>query len=224
MTEHTTRIDQLPDNVSMQIDGGQQMDRGQHLGGETNYAPMNIHPNPYGNALQPHNSPMPEVTSVKNEPRQQEGILRLNESDKEMLYNTPRVRLPSRDLPIDTDDYLHDEEITANYIPKVRFKDDYVKDYEEITTEKILQRENKKKKNSWVDAMLNDLQVPLLITMLFFLFQMPAVNTLFFKRFAFLSIYNSDGNINFFGIALKSIIFGSIFYCLQKMVNVLVDI
>jgi hypothetical protein len=141
-----------------------------------------------------------------------------------MLQNTPRTRLPSRDLPIDEDEYLHDEEITANYIPKVRFKDDYVKDYEEITTEKILQRENKKKNDSRVDALLNELQIPLLITMLFFLFQMPAINTLFFKRFAFLSIYNSDGNINFFGIALKSIIFGSLFYCLQKTVNVLVDI
>jgi hypothetical protein len=219
MAEHTTRIDQLPDNITMQINGGQ------NIGGDTNYAPMNVHPNPYGNALQPHNSPMPEMTSVKNDPpnQPQQGILKLNDSDKEMLQNTPRVRLPSRDLPIDEDEYLHDEEITANYIPKVRFKDDYVKDYEEVTTEKILQRERKKKNDSWVDALLNDLQVPLLITMLFFLFQMPAVNTIFFKRFAFLSIYNSDGNINFFGIALKSIIFGGIFYCLQKTVNVLVD-
>ena len=220
MAEHTTRIDQLPDNVTMHINGGQS------VGGDTNYAPMNIHPNPYGNALQPHNSPMPEMTSVKNDPPTQshQGILKLNDSDKEMLQNTPRIRLPSRDLPIDEDEYLHDEEITANYIPKVRFKDDYVKDYEEVTTEKILQRERKKKNDSWVDAILNDLQVPLLITMLFFLFQMPAVNTIFFKRFAFLSIYNSDGNINFFGIGLKSIIFGGIFYCLQKTVNVLVDI
>lgn len=219
MAEHTTRIDQLPDNVTMQIDGGQ------NIGGETNYTAMNVHPNPYGNALQPHNSPIPEMSSVNdpsNKPPQ--GILRLNDSEKEMLKNTPRVRVPSRDLPINEDEYLHDEEITPNYIPKVRFKDDYVKDYEEITAEKILQREQKKKNDSWVDAILNDLQVPLLITMLFFLFQMPAVNTMFFKRFAFLSIYNSDGNINFFGIALKSIIFGGVFYCLQKTANVLVDI
>ena len=161
--------------------------------------------------------------AIKNNPQPQ-GILKLNDSDKEMLRNTPRVRLPSRDLPIDEDEYLHDEEITVDYIPKVRFKDDYVKDYEDITTETILQREKKKKNDNWIDGMLNDLQIPLLITILFFLFQMPAINTLFFKRFAFLSIYNSDGNINFFGIALKSIIFGSVFYCLQKTVNILVNI
>lgn len=214
--EHTTRIDQLPDNVNMQISNG--LDQ---IGDDGNYAPMNVHPNPYGNALQPHNSPMPEVSQPRKE--QPQGVLKISEQDREELSSPPRIRLPSRDLPINEDEYLHDPEITANYIPKVRFKDDYVKDYEEITTEKILQRERKKQHESTVDRILNDLQVPLLITMLYFLFQMPAVNTLFFKRFAFLSIYNSDGNINFFGITLKSMIFGFLFYLLQKTVNVLVD-
>jgi hypothetical protein len=206
MSEHTTRIDQLPDNVTMQI-------------GDGNYAPMNIHPNPFGNELQPHNSPMPEMSPLKN--NRNNG---LTNEDMELISNTPRIRIPSRDLPMIEEEYLHDEEIITNYIPKVRFKDDYVRDYEEITTEKILQRGEKKRNESMVDRILSDLQVPLLITILFFLFQMPSVNTIFFKRFAFLSIYNSDGNINFFGIALKSVIFGGLFYVLQKTVNVLVDI
>jgi len=212
MSEHTTRIDQLPDNITMQVGGQSPI-------GDGNYSAMNIHPNPYGNELQPHNSPMPEISPPKNKI-----TTRMTNTDKEMISNTPRIRLPSRDLPMAEDEYLHDEEITGNYIPRVRFKDDYVRDYEEITTEKILQRETKKHNESIVDRILTDLQVPLLITILFFLFQMPAINTLFFKRFAFLSIYNSDGNINFFGIALKSIIFGGLFYVLQKTVNVLVDI
>jgi len=212
MSEHTTRIDQLPDNITMQVGGQSPI-------GDGNYSAMNIHPNPYGNELQPHNSPMPEISPPKNKI-----TTRMTNADKEMISNTPRIRLPSRDLPMAEDEYLHDEEITGNFIPRVRFKDDYVRDYEEITTEKILQRETKKHNESIVDRILTDLQVPLLITILFFLFQMPAINTLFFKRFAFLSIYNSDGNINFFGIALKSIIFGGLFYVLQKTVNVLVDI
>jgi hypothetical protein len=36
-------------------------------------------------------------------------------------------------------------------------------------------------------------------------------------------MYNADGNINFYGILLKSILFGSIFYSLQKTVNFLTD-
>ena len=152
-----------------------------------------------------------------------QGIIKLSQQDQDMIDNTPRIRLPSRDLPMDEDGYLHDEEITANYIPKVRFKDDYVKDYENVTTEKFVQRENNKKRESYIDNILNDLQVPILITMLYFLFQLPLINTMFFKKFAFLSIYNIDGNINFYGIALKSIIFGGLFYILQKTVNVLTD-
>lgn len=216
MAEHTTRIDQLPENVTMQVSNQTPM-------GDGNYAPMNIHPNPYGNELQPHNSPMPEISPPRND-KPSPGILKMSNDEREMISNTPRVRLPSRDLPMDEDEYLHDEEITGNYIPKVKFKDDFVRDYEEITTEKILQRETKKRNESMVDNVLSDLQVPLLITILFFLFQMPAINTIFFKRFAFLSIYNSDGNINFFGIALKSVIFGGLFYVLQKTVNALIDI
>jgi hypothetical protein len=216
MAEHTTRIDQLPENVTMQVSSQKPM-------GDGNYAPMNIHPNPYGNELQPHNSPMPEISPPRND-KPSQGILKMSNDEREMISNTPRVRLPSRDLPMNEDEYLHDEEITGNYIPRVKFKDDFVRDYEEITTEKILQRETKKRNESMVDNVLTDLQVPLLITILFFLFQMPAINTIFFKRFAFLSIYNSDGNINFFGIALKSVIFGGLFYVLQKTVNALIDI
>jgi hypothetical protein len=216
MAEHTTRIDHLPDNVTMRVGEQEPL-------GESNYAAMNVHPNPYGNELQPHNSPMPEISPPKYD-KQSPGALQMSSGDMEMLRNTPRIPLPSRDLPMDPDVYLHDEEITGNYIPKVKFKEDFVRDYEEISTEKILQREAKLRNESMVDRILSDLQVPLLIAILFFLFQMPAINTLFFKRFAFLTIYNSDGNINFFGIALKSSIFGGLFYILQKTVNVLVDI
>ena len=127
MAEHTTRIDQLPDNVTMQIGIQAPM-------GDGNYAPMNIHPNPYGNELQPHNSPMPEISPPRNENQQPSGILKMSKDEREMISNTPRVRLPSRDLPMDEDEYLHDEEITGNYIPRVKFKDDFVSDYEEITT------------------------------------------------------------------------------------------
>jgi hypothetical protein len=216
MSEHTTRIDQLPDNVTMRVGSEGPI-------GEGNYSAMNVHPNPYGNELQPHNSPMPEISPPKYD-KQNPGMVKMSDEEMEMIRNTPRIRLPSRDLPMDEDGYLHDEEITGNYIPKVKFKDDFVRDYEEITSEKILKREAKKRNESIVDRILSDLQVPLLITILFFLFQMPAINTIFFKRFAFLSIYNSDGNINFFGIALKSIIFGGLFYILEKTVNTLVDI
>jgi hypothetical protein len=91
------------------------------------------------------------------------------------------------------------------------------------TDENIRKYEKEKKKANAIDQMLYDLQIPLLVSVLFFFFQMPMINTMFYKNFSFLSVYNADGNINFYGILLKSILFGSIFYSLQKTVNFLTD-
>jgi len=55
---------------------------------------------------------------------------------------------------------------------------------------------------------------------LFFFFQLPLVN-LFFKRFAFLSIYNSDGHFNFNGLLFKSVLFGSAYYSIMKTTTLL---
>jgi hypothetical protein len=66
-----------------------------------------------------------------------------------------------------------------------------------------------------------ELQTPILIGVLYFFFQLPLVNTLIFKRFSFLTLYNSDGNINFYGIFVKSLFFGSIFYSIHKTIGFL---
>ena len=183
MSEHTTRIADLPENITVHMpsDGRQTA---------PTYAPMNVHPNPYE---------QPDVAA-------------------------PQVRLPSRDIPMDQSTYNHDEEIRATYIPKVRFSGDYVKEYEDLTEANIRGHEQSKKRHSTIDNVITTLQVPITISLLFFFFQMPMVNTMFFKNFSFLTIYNSDGNINFSGIALKSVLFGTIFYVLQNSIDYLSDI
>jgi hypothetical protein len=137
---------------------------------------------------------------------------------------TPQMRLPSRDIPMDQGKYQQDEEIQPNYIPRPKLTSDYVKDYEDVTHENIRRHENRKEKTSMVDRILSDLQTPIMVALMFFIFQMPMMNTMFYRNFSFLSVYNTDGNINFYGIALKSVLFGGIFYSLQNTVNYLTDI
>jgi hypothetical protein len=153
------------------------------------YAPINVHPNPYGN----------------HAPQEQ-------------------VRLPSRDMPMDPTVYQNDEEVQPNYIPKVKLNGDYVKQYEDLTESNIRGHEASNKRYSRIDYIITTLQVPITIALLFFFFQMPMVNAMFFKNFAFMSVYNSDGNINFYGIAVKSALFGAIFYVLQNSIEYLSDI
>ena len=197
--ESTTRIDDLPENITMRMPTDQ----------APTYAPMNIHPNPYGNSLQPNVMPLPQS---KPDPK-----VRFQEEN-------PQMRLPSRDIPMDQSMYQQDEEVQPNYIPRTKLTSDYVKDYEEVTHENIRRHENRKDKTSMVDKILSDLQTPILVALMFFIFQMPLINTMFYRNFSFLSVYNSDGNINFYGIALKSVLFGSIFYTLQNTVQYLTDI
>jgi len=196
--ESTTRIDDLPENITMRIPNEQQ-------GQVPTYAPMNIHPNPYGNSIQPNVMPPPQAK------------VRFQEE-------TPQMRLPSRDIPMDQTRYQQDEEVQPNYIPRAKLTSDYVKDYEDVTLDNIRRHENRKEKTSAVDRILSDLQIPILVALMFFIFQMPMMNTMFYRNFSFLSVYNTDGNINFYGIALKSVLFGGIFYSLQNTVNYLTDI
>ena len=196
--DSTTRIDDLPENITMRVPNEQS-------GQVPTYAPMNVHPNPYGNSIQPNVMPPPQAK------------VRFQEE-------APQVRLPSRDIPMDQSRYQQDEEVQPNYIPRAKLTSDYVKDYEDVTLENIRKHENRKEKTSMVDRILSDLQTPILVALMFFIFQMPMMNTMFYRNFSFLSVYNTDGNINFYGITLKSLLFGGIFYSLQNTVNYLTDI
>ena len=70
-----------------------------------------------------------------------------------------------------------------------------------------------------MDDLLNDIQMPLFVGILFFIFQLPLVNTMIFKKFSFLSIYNEDGNFNVYGLILKSSLFGSFYMFSNKIIS-----
>lgn len=217
--ENITRISDLPDQNQLPPQMIQQpmmnnnSTRG--TGESTNYVPINLHPNPYGiSAQNPIMSP-PQQPDIK--PSMQLPPQYLAEAD---LAQMQRQRLPSRDIPHDISDHTNDEQVQPNYIPKVRFEDDYVTRQEEITEKNLREYENKNKREKKLDILLNEIQTPIFISILFFFFQIPLVN-MFFKRFSFLSIYNSDGNFNFNGLLLKSIIFGGAYYLVMKSTQIL---
>jgi hypothetical protein len=41
---------------------------------------------------------------------------------------------------------------------------------------------------------------------------MPIVNNYIFRKLAFLAIYDTDGNFNTYGLFLKSVLFGFVYY------------
>jgi len=227
MSATTTRISDLPENITMQPVQNSMQHAGDSM--PTNYSPINIHPNPYGVSAQNPIMPNPQVTSMPQNqlsipiPMQQQQQY-LTEDQQQQLQNQQPRRLPSRDISHDTTEYNHDEQIKANYVPKAPVSSDYVRDYEDMTEKNLREYEQKKKNVSRLDQILAEFQIPIFIGFLFFFFQLPMVNNLVFKRFSFLSILNDDGNFNFMGLALKSVLFSATYYIMYKTTEFLVEI
>jgi hypothetical protein len=220
--ESSTRISDLPD-PSKSSNQGQGLQNtfnpNMQQPPDTNgYVPINLHPNPYGiSAQNPIMTPPQQIESVSMQQKQQY----ISEEHRAQLQAVQQQRLPSRDIPQDQSTYNHDEQIVPNYVPKANPGRDYVRDHEDMTERNLREYEEKNRREKKLDVILTEAQVPLFVSVLFFFFQLPTVNTLVFKRFSFLSIYTPDGNFNFTGLVLKSMIFGLLYYIVTKCTSFL---
>jgi DNA polymerase I-like protein with 3'-5' exonuclease and polymerase domains len=129
------------------------------------------------------------------------------------------TKLPSRDIPINTNNLSNDPQVQPNYIPQIQHQhqnNDYITDYE--NTPNIIQNYNNSyNRNNSLDEMYNEIQMPLLIALMFLLFQLP-----FFRKFLysyFPILFFNDGNLNIKGFIFISILFGIFYYFLNKIVS-----
>ena len=123
------------------------------------------------------------------------------------------TQLPSRDIPIQTEQLTNDVQTQPNYIPQASQKD-YINEsnYNDINNYYIAE----KNQNS-LDSLYDELQAPLLLAVLYFLFQLPFFKKNIFKYLPFFC--NSDGNYNFNGLIFTCALFGFIYYSLSKTVK-----
>jgi hypothetical protein len=124
------------------------------------------------------------------------------------------TQLPSRDIPMTTTGISNDPQVIPNYVPPPpRNHTDYIRNYEQ--TGDMINAHNKNKQiNNSLDDMYNEIQTPLLIAVLYFLFQLP-----FFKKFLFTYLpflFSNDGNYNLNGFLFTSVAFGILFHSLIK--------
>jgi hypothetical protein len=125
------------------------------------------------------------------------------------------TQLPSRDIPTTTTNITHDPHIQANYIPPPNPEQvDYINNNEQIEDMINTYSINTIKNNS-LDEMYSEIQTPLLLAVLFFLFQLPFFKKLLFSYFPVL--FSNDGNYNLNGFIFTSILFGLLFYLCNKI-------
>jgi hypothetical protein len=197
INRNITRIDDLPDVRN-------QPPINSDMGLPNSYIPMNIHPNPYGNNMnQGQGGPPPPINDFREQSQEKKPYDHMYD----MIENTPYNRLPSRDIPMNTIDYSNDERVQNNYIPQ-ETKKDYIREHDD----NIEKHRKEKHKTRLIDTVFTEIQIPLIISILFFIFQMPVFNHFFIKFLPFLHLYNQDGNINVYGMIFKSVLFGLFYY------------
>jgi hypothetical protein len=124
------------------------------------------------------------------------------------------TQLPSRDIPMNTNNISTDPYVQPNYVPPPQDNTDYIKNYEQTSDMVHAHNKNARAQDS-LDDMYNEIQTPLLLAVMYFLFQLP-----FFRKFLFgyfPVLFSTDGNMNINGFMFTSALFGLLFYFLNKL-------
>lgn len=237
----STRIMDLPDSINV---SRSRNENASAICSGTSYIPLDIHKNPYGSDPQPEELPFSQSTHLNNQqnairsenthtgfsrttptsddPPNWNALGNSNEyhqSNTQSQHNQqPQHRLPSRDMPCETAEYMHDEQIHANYVPKKKLTSDYIRDFEENEEVFIKKHEQEKAHRNNTAELATRIQIPVLLMFLFYVFHLSGFQTIGYKWFKSLGIYNSDGNMNSAGVMVKSILFGIVYFLMNEFV------
>ena len=175
----------------------------------------------------PQQQPQPPQQAPPQQAHQMNTQQEPSQLDRESINNivsglqqasvTGATQLPSRDIPTTTTHISQDQEIQPNFIPPVK-ENNYID--QEIDEDDIVEEYNLKIANaSAAEGLYTEMQTPIMLAILFFLFQLP-----FFKKYMFLYLpmfFMDDGNYNIYGYLVISIIFSLVYYLLTKSAIIL---
>ena len=207
MSSDSTNIDNLPTqtqgNVEMSISE-------QPVMATTQQSQPNPQPNP-----QPNTQP-----NTQNNPQNNMNIVPQT-LDQNQMSNVMQglqqaqmqgaTSLNSRDIPMNTIGITQDNQIKPNFIPTEQ--GGYI-EQQDVYDSMKLKKENEKQQEEKMDYIYDEFQLPILIMVLFFMFQLPFVKNKFIALFP--SLFLKDGNVSLGGYTVKTLIFGACFYLIVK--------
>jgi hypothetical protein len=184
---------------------------------------LDLPTDPVGGGNISNNISMSATENVAQQSGQSSAGLSLDQSTISQIVSglqqasiTGVTQLPSRDIPMTTTGHSTDPQIQPNYVPQPQNPVDYIKNYEESSDMVDEYNKNMSRQNS-LDDMYNEIQTPLLLAVLYFLFQLPFFRKFLFSYFPIL--FSNDGNFNINGFMFSSVLFGLLFYTLNKVTN-----
>ena len=152
-------------------------------------------------------------------PSQQPNQKLMNEliSGVQRASMTGMTALPSRDIPRDTSGMMQDAQVQPTYVPQPQRHVDYIQDHETSSTLERVMHQNTRGANraDTLETFYEEIQSPLMLAILYFAFQLPAVKRYMF-RYLPSALFSADGNANLTGLIATSAMFGLAFYTMQK--------
>ena len=139
--------------------------------------------------------------------------------------------IPTRDIPMNPNSFTHDNQARPNYVPQpksVHFADggggggggggdfDYIKDH---TSMESIVRANARQSNQLdtIEAIYYDIQIPVLVGVMYFIFQMPVLRA---QLLHFLpTLFGEDGNFKMIGLTATSAMFAVLLFIIMKLLN-----
>ena len=126
------------------------------------------------------------------------------------------TQLPGRDIPMGTEELTKDVQIKPNFIPPVQ-NVNYISQ-QESNEDVINEYNNNIKKSNSLDELYDEMQIPLLLGVLYFIFQLPIIKKTLNSYIPML--FNIDGNMNINGYMFTSVLFGGLYYSLLKIMRI----
>lgn len=207
MSQGTTQIDQLP-TVSSSSGTPDQNQLPVQLNNSTS---ENIKVENYGQQLnaQRENEPGSQVPPI-------DYTSQLTTVLKDAQSSGATV-LPSRDIPQQTLQMQQDYQIKPDYVHDSK-SNDYIGDI--LNKEKIiLQQKQEQNKSDNFDYIYQNIQLPVLVGIIYFLFQLPVIRK---NMLTFLpNLFNKDGMPKLSGYIFNSVVFALFYALLVKGLNYL---
>ena len=127
--------------------------------------------------------------------------------------------LPSRDIPQTQSHLTQDQHMKPNYVPQ-ETPNDYITEHQ--TNEDIIRKHSQREQQiNSLDSFYNNLQTPILIAILYFLFQLPIVRKNVFKFVP--SLFCKDGNPNLMGYVVNSAVFAGLYFSLTNGIHACIN-
>ena len=189
------------------------------MSGVTNINDLPVNPSIGGNVTMTIADPTMAQQQQQQQSSQTPGQVSLDQTTINQIISglqtasaSGATHLPSRDVPINTEDIVKDPRILPNYLPPEP-QQKYINQSE--TNEDILyEQQVRAKRANTLDELYDEIQIPLLIGVLYFIFQLPAVRKML--NIYIPALFNVDGNMNIYGFLFTSALFGGIYYTLLK--------